>query len=114
MPWFHGPRFLERLETAAVADAAHRQPFRLPRQWVDRPNLAFRGYSRHGAGRADQRDQAPVNVNTLAETARHLALNDVAVCDFAFDRPVPFDTYRDNPATWALWRTSAGWQRCPG
>ncbi|MBN9507554.1 MAG: sulfate adenylyltransferase subunit CysN [Alphaproteobacteria bacterium] len=44
-PWYTGPTLLEHLETVDVdADAAVR-PFRMPVQWVNRPNLDFRGYS---------------------------------------------------------------------
>ena len=76
------------------------------------PSAAIRGT---GQGGQINRIKHTVNVNTLEETAAsHLALNDVAVCDLAFDRPVPFDAYRDNPATCAVWRTSAGWRRSPG
>ena len=44
-PWYTGPSLIEHLETVEVltsADAAG--PFRLPVQWVNRPNLDFRGY----------------------------------------------------------------------
>ena len=199
MPWFKGPSLLEQLETAELADEAQNRPFRLPVQWVNRPNLDFRGYAgtvqggtvRVGdavavlpsgktsrverivtmdgdleaahSGQAvtltladeidvsrgdviapaqdrpivadqvhahliwmDEREMLPgrsylihlgtafvggqinrikhtVNVNTLEETAAsHLELNDVAVCDVAFDRPVPFDPYAENPATGAF------------
>jgi bifunctional enzyme CysN/CysC len=43
-PWFIGPTLFEHLETVNV----HRQinsGFRLPVQWVNRPNLNFRGFS---------------------------------------------------------------------
>jgi bifunctional enzyme CysN/CysC len=44
-PWYTGPTLLEHLETVDVdADAAVR-PFRMPVQWVNRPNLDFRGYA---------------------------------------------------------------------
>jgi bifunctional enzyme CysN/CysC len=44
-PWYSGPTLLEHLETVDVdADAAVR-PFRMPVQWVNRPNLDFRGYA---------------------------------------------------------------------
>jgi bifunctional enzyme CysN/CysC len=42
-PWFSGPALLHHLETVTVDDAAARQPFRFPVQWVNRPNDAFRG-----------------------------------------------------------------------
>jgi bifunctional enzyme CysN/CysC len=45
-PWYHGPALLEHLETVAIAvDSAQAQPFRLPIQWVNRPNADFRGVS---------------------------------------------------------------------
>ena len=45
-PWYTGPNLIEHLETVAVnsaVDAA--KPFRMPVQWVNRPNLDFRGFS---------------------------------------------------------------------
>jgi sulfate adenylyltransferase subunit 1 len=43
-PWYHGPSLLHFLETVKVEDARCEQPFRLPVQWVNRPNLDFRGF----------------------------------------------------------------------
>ncbi|HEV7342703.1 MAG TPA: sulfate adenylyltransferase subunit CysN [Sphingopyxis sp.] len=46
MPWFKGPALIEHLEGVEIAAAADEaQPFRLPVQWVNRPNLDFRGFS---------------------------------------------------------------------
>lgn len=45
MPWYSGPTLLEYLETVEVASDALDVPFRLPVQWVNRPNLDFRGFS---------------------------------------------------------------------
>jgi len=45
MPWFTGPALLDYLETVDVAEDAGEQPFRMPVQWVNRPNLDFRGYA---------------------------------------------------------------------
>ncbi|MFZ5745889.1 MAG: sulfate adenylyltransferase subunit CysN [Pseudomonadota bacterium] len=45
-PWYDGPSLIEHLETVEVlssVDAA--KPLRLPVQWVNRPNLDFRGFS---------------------------------------------------------------------
>jgi bifunctional enzyme CysN/CysC len=44
-PWYHGPTLLGFLETVPVDDDLAEQPFRLPVQWVNRPNLDFRGFS---------------------------------------------------------------------
>jgi len=43
--WYHGPTLLGYLETVPVDDDLAQQPFRLPVQWVNRPNLDFRGFS---------------------------------------------------------------------
>jgi bifunctional enzyme CysN/CysC len=45
MPWHRGPTLLEWLETVEVEDVRQAQPFRLPVQWVNRPNLDFRGFT---------------------------------------------------------------------
>jgi bifunctional enzyme CysN/CysC len=45
-PWYAGPALLEHLEAVEIdAAAAQRRPFRMPVQWVNRPNGDFRGFS---------------------------------------------------------------------
>ncbi|WP_033925900.1 sulfate adenylyltransferase subunit CysN [Sphingomonas sp. 35-24ZXX] len=45
-PWYEGPSLVEHLETVEVlASVDADKPFRLPVQWVNRPNLDFRGFS---------------------------------------------------------------------
>ncbi len=44
--WYHGPTLLSWLETVKVDnDIKRKQPFRMAVQWVNRPNLDFRGYT---------------------------------------------------------------------
>jgi len=43
--WHEGPTLLSWLEAAPVGDDAVARPFRMPVQWVNRPNLDFRGFS---------------------------------------------------------------------
>jgi len=43
--WYHGPSLLDYLETIDVARESNEKPFRFPVQWVNRPNLDFRGYA---------------------------------------------------------------------
>ena len=45
MPWFTGSALLDYLETVDVAEDAGEKPFRMPVQWVNRPDLDFRGYA---------------------------------------------------------------------
>src|SRR5258708_4889649 len=45
MPWYEGPNLLEYLETVDVEPGTDNRPFRFPVQWVNRPNLDFRGFS---------------------------------------------------------------------
>jgi bifunctional enzyme CysN/CysC len=44
-PWYAGPALMEYLETVQIDDDLQTRPFRLPVQWVNRPNLDFRGFS---------------------------------------------------------------------
>jgi bifunctional enzyme CysN/CysC len=46
MPWYHGPSLIAHLETVEFdANASQALPFRMPVQWVNRPNLDFRGFA---------------------------------------------------------------------
>ncbi|MCH2458516.1 MAG: sulfate adenylyltransferase subunit CysN [Henriciella sp.] len=44
-PWYDGPPLMEYLDTVEIASDAQEQPFRMPVQWVNRPNLDFRGFA---------------------------------------------------------------------
>ena len=44
-PWYGGPSVLEYLETVDVSRAGQDVGFRLPVQWVNRPNQDFRGFA---------------------------------------------------------------------
>ncbi|MBS0274842.1 MAG: sulfate adenylyltransferase subunit CysN [Proteobacteria bacterium] len=69
MPWYAGSSLLEHLETVEVEAALAERPFRLPVQWVNRPNLDFRGFSGTvTSGRI--RPQDPVVVAGSGRTSR--------------------------------------------
>jgi len=44
-PWYSGPHLLDYLETVDVEDERAGKPFRMPVQWVNRPNSDFRGFA---------------------------------------------------------------------
>jgi len=45
-PWYKGPELIEHLETVEVDQVSDQEkPFRMAVQWVNRPNLDFRGFS---------------------------------------------------------------------
>ncbi len=194
--WHTGPTLMGYLESVEVASSTADKPFRMPVQWVNRPNLNFRGFSgtiasgtvkpgdeivvpssgqtskvarivtfdgdlEHAGpaqavtltledeidisrgdvlaeanNRPDYADQFEakliwmhdepllpsrnylikigtstalaqvsdlkykINVNTLEHVAgKTLGLNEVGICNFSLDRPLPFDAYQDNPGT---------------
>ena len=44
--WYDGPALIDHLESVEIANiAAQERAFRMPVQWVNRPNLDFRGFS---------------------------------------------------------------------
>jgi len=45
-PWYAGPTLIEHLDTVELdGDADRAKPFRMAVQWVNRPNLDFRGFA---------------------------------------------------------------------
>ena len=50
MPWYKGPSLLGYLEGVDVEAEETSLPFRMPVQWVNRPDLDFRGYAGRIAG----------------------------------------------------------------
>ena len=45
LPWYKGKTLIQHLETIDVVSEQAGKPFRFPVQWVNRPNLDFRGFS---------------------------------------------------------------------
>lgn len=45
MPWYEGPTLLSHLEAIETKADLISEPFRMPVQWVNRPDADFRGYS---------------------------------------------------------------------
>jgi bifunctional enzyme CysN/CysC len=45
MEWYSGPSLMQHLELVQITDEARALPFRLPVQWVNRPNQDFRGFT---------------------------------------------------------------------
>jgi bifunctional enzyme CysN/CysC len=49
-PWYDGPTLLGHLESIEIDEELQHKPFRMPVQWVSRPDLDFRGYAGQLAG----------------------------------------------------------------
>ena len=45
MPWFAGPTLIDHLDELDVRDRRVDRDFRMPVQWINRPNLDFRGFA---------------------------------------------------------------------
>jgi bifunctional enzyme CysN/CysC len=67
-PWYHGPTLLGFLETVPVDDDLLGAPFRMPVQWVNRPDLDFRGFSGRIVG-GEIRPGDPVRVLPAGTTS---------------------------------------------
>ncbi|MBT9487227.1 MAG: sulfate adenylyltransferase subunit CysN [Rubrivivax sp.] len=78
MPWYHGPTLMAFLETCEIDESRLQAgPFRLPVQWVNRPNLDFRGFcGMIASGRVQPGDRIRVQPSGRESTvARIVALD---------------------------------------
>ncbi|BBK36729.1 adenylyl-sulfate kinase [Allostella sp. ATCC 35155] len=69
VPWYDGPTLLQHLETVEVDEDITAQPFRMAVQWVNRPNLDFRGLSGSVAG-GRVRSGDPIVVTASGQATR--------------------------------------------
>ena len=68
-PWYRGRSLMQELETVDIESEAEAIPFRFPVQWINRPNLDFRGYAGTiVSGRINTGD--PIVVATTGRTSR--------------------------------------------
>jgi len=44
-PWYHGPTLMEQLESFQIEQGLQSRAFRMPVQWVNRPDQHFRGFA---------------------------------------------------------------------
>jgi len=76
-PWYGGPALLDHLETVDVDTALTAKPFRFPVQWVNRPNLDFRGFSGTiASGRVAQGDAIAVAKSGRTSTVKRIVTMD--------------------------------------
>ncbi len=76
-PWYGGPTLLERLETVTVERDRADLPFRLPVQWVNRPNAGFRGFSGTiASGRIAVGDRVVVALSGAVSTVARIVTMD--------------------------------------
>jgi bifunctional enzyme CysN/CysC len=76
-PWYQGPTLLEHLENVAIGDAVNRDAFRMPVQFVLRPNLNFRGFAGTiSSGRVAVGDAIAVLPAGTSATVRRIVTND--------------------------------------
>ena len=77
MPWYEGPSLMQWLETVPTADPEAIQPFAMPVQWVNRPNLDFRGFSgRIASGSVKPGDSVRISPSGVASRIKEIVVWD--------------------------------------
>ena len=73
MPWYEGPSLLQWLETVPIEKSARVQPFAMSVQWVNRPNLNFRGFSgRIASGSATPGDSVRISPSEVTSRIKEI------------------------------------------
>ena len=73
MNWYAGPTLIEHLETIVVEEEVAERPFRFPVQYVNRPNLDFRGFAGTiASGAISQGDEIVVAKSGKASKVRRI------------------------------------------
>ena len=75
MPWYGGPSLLDWLETVEAENRDAQQPFVMPVQWVNRPNLDFRGFSgRIASGTVKPGDGVRISPSGVVSCVKEIAV----------------------------------------
>ena len=75
MPWYEGPTLMQWLETIPTVDRVAVQPFTMPVQRVNRPNLDFRGFSgRIASGSVKPGDSVRISPTGVATRIKEIAV----------------------------------------
>ncbi|HEY0292473.1 MAG TPA: sulfate adenylyltransferase subunit CysN [Hansschlegelia sp.] len=81
LPWYRGPTLLQHLEGVEVEADRRAQPMRFPVQWVNRPNLDFRGF----AGTLASGQVRPGDEVTVAASGRSTRIARIVTMDGDLD-----------------------------
>ena len=84
-PWYSGPTLLGYLESVEIAADDVNADFRLPVQWVNRPNADFRGF----AGTVVAGSVAPGDAVQVLPGGRKAIVDDVVLFDQSLPRALP-------------------------
>ncbi|MCQ1852776.1 sulfate adenylyltransferase subunit CysN [Neorhizobium galegae] len=84
MPWYEGPPLLEHLEAVDISDNRREMPFRFQVQWVNRPNLDFRGLS----GTIASGTVCPGDELTVATSGRSTKVKSIVTYDGELPRAI--------------------------
>tara|TARA_B100000989_G_scaffold298818_1_gene290179 strand:- start:10761 stop:12665 length:1905 start_codon:yes stop_codon:yes gene_type:complete len=77
MPWYEGPSLMSYLETVQINAATQSLPFTMPIQWVNRPNLDFRGFT----GRVASGNLHPGDAISILPSNRHATVERIVTYD---------------------------------
>ena len=83
--WYSGPTLLGYLETVEVAASNLDADFRLPVQWVNRPNADFRGF----AGTVAAGSIAPGEAVQVLPSGQEAVVEDIVLFDQSLPRALP-------------------------
>ena len=83
--WYNGPTLLEYLEDVEVDSGLVERPFRMPVQWVNRPNLDFRGF----AGTVASGTVAPGDELIVIPSGKRAKVERIVTFDGDLERAVP-------------------------
>ena len=84
-PWYSGSTLMQHLETVPLdTDADQAKPFRMPVQWVNRPDLDFRGFS----GLISSGTVAPGDTIRVLPSGKGSTVSRIVTLDGDLDRAV--------------------------
>jgi len=84
-PWYSGSSLLEHLETVDVESELAKKPFRMPVQWVNRPDQNFRGF----AGTIASGRVKPADSIVVAHSGRTAHVERIVTMDGDLDEALP-------------------------
>ena len=85
MPWYQGPTLMAHLETVPVGEDLRGRSFRMPVQWVSRPNQNFRGF----AGTIAAGTVKPGDALKVLPSGRQSTVTRIVTADGDLDTGIP-------------------------